>query len=131
MNIVSCRDANTQAAVKAVAQGVSIQQYWDGRNYYFGKKTSNESIRRHLDRYHREEYFQHTQTDRWVNRLPSHVKLAKAEAKASEAESPHVEYSVEELGRHLMNLIVSNDLVNVIFILVNAMLMFSLTRALI
>ena len=55
----------------------------------------------------------------------------KAEAKVSEAENPHIEYSVEELGCHLMNLIVGNNLVNVIFILVNAMLLFSLTRALI
>lgn len=111
LTIASRRDLMTQAAVKALALGVAVSQFWDDRNYYFGKKTSNESVRRHLDRFHREEYVRHVEVDHWVNRLPSHVKLAKEEAKASEAENPRIKFSMEELYRHLVNLIVGDDLV--------------------
>ncbi|EPS93191.1 hypothetical protein FOMPIDRAFT_1056187 [Fomitopsis schrenkii] len=78
----------TQAAVKALALVVTVSQLWDNRNHYFGKKTTNH----------------------WVNCLPSHIKLAKEEAKASEAENPHIKFSMEELYCHLVNLIVGDDL---------------------
>lgn len=103
-----CRERLTEALLKSRNLGVPLSDVWDNRNFYFGKKTATDTIRRHLDRFHKDEYLSLVKEKGWVNKLPSHKKELKQQGKAVDLE-PKVKYSVEELHRHLVNWIVADD----------------------
>lgn len=85
-----------------------------GLKYIYSAKTSNTSLRPHLERVHLQLYMQQKELQGWKNQLPGQASLATTTA-ATLAQDVCIDtFDEETFHRYLVNFIVADDQVRVV-----------------
>jgi hypothetical protein len=85
-----------------------------GLRYIYSTKTSNTSLRPHLEKVHLQLYMQQKELQGWKNQLPRQASLATTAA--SLAQDVRIDtFDEETFHRYLINFIVVDDQVHVVF----------------
>lgn len=79
------------------------------RGFTYATSTSNTVLRKHLDRYHKDEYLKLAKEKGWITTLPS-VKLHVAPATVK----PRIIFSPDQVLHKLVRFIAANDQVGLI-----------------
>jgi len=96
-----------------------------GLKYIYSAKTSNTSLRPHLERVHLQLYMQQKELQGWKNQLPGQASLATTAATL--AQDIRIDmFDEDTFHRYLINFIVADDQVRVVCFRLLIMLIFSL-----
>ena len=91
----------------------TMDELWDGRNFWYAKSGGTGTLRKHLDRWHREEYERDVKNQLYTNQLPSFKmkqKLLTEVVGATEAfEEARPQFLIKELHKHIVNFVVGGD----------------------